>query len=87
MFSSLSLTRMTEFNNQFSAKCTSVDLTWTNVQTDPTLPVTHGVEITLSCPADYTNKGGDKATCQDGTFVLTGQPPDCRGKQISCDLP
>ncbi|XP_063692463.1 uncharacterized protein LOC134824487 [Bolinopsis microptera] len=60
------------------ADCTSVDSTWTNVRTDPTLPVTHGVEITLSCPKDYTNKGGDKATCQDGTFVPTGQqPPNC----------
>ena len=77
---------MTEFNNQFSGMCTNFNSSWNKVTSEPALPITHGVEITLSCPADYTNKGGDKATCQDGTFVPFDQPPDCRGKQILCDL-
>ena len=48
--------------------------------TDPVLPVQHGTEITLSCPVDYTNKGSDKAVCQDGQFVSAGKPPVCRGE-------
>ena len=46
-----------------------LNTTWSNVLAEPALPVQHGTEITLSCPEDYTNKGGDKATCQDGKVV------------------
>jgi len=56
-----------------------LDTTWSNVLAEPALPVQHGTEITLSCPEDYTNKGGDKADCQDGDLVPSGQYPDCRG--------
>ena len=76
---------MTELNNQFSGMCTRLNSSWNNVTSEPALPITHGVEITLSCPADYANKGGDKATCLYGIIVITGQP-DCRGKQILRDL-
>ena len=45
--------------------------------TDPTLPVEHGVEITLTCPADLFNMGGNKANCQKGQLVPTSTPPQC----------
>ena len=62
------------------ANCKTLDPTWKEVVTDPVLPVQHGTEITLSCPVDYTNKGGDKAVCQDGQFVQYGQISVCRGE-------
>ena len=45
--------------------------------TDPTLPVEHGVEITLTCPADHVKNGGDKATCLFGQLIPTTTPPQC----------
>ena len=59
------------------ANCKTLDPTWKEVVTEPVLPVQHGTEITLSCPADYTNKGSDKAVCQDGVFDPTGGTPIC----------
>ena len=51
---------------------------WNNIQTEPVLPVQHGTELTLSCAAvDFTNMGGDKATCQDGLLVPVDDPPNC----------
>ena len=72
------IARYNYFVNVISvADCPRLDPTWKHVQTEPPLPVTHGVEITLSCPADYTNKGGDKATCQDGKVVPSKTPRQC----------
>ena len=45
--------------------------------TDPTLPVEHGVEITLTCPVDHVNKGGNKLTCRYGKLAPTTIPPQC----------
>ena len=62
------------------AECKTLAPTWNKVTTKPSLPVKHGTEITLSCLADHTNKGGDKATCQNGVIVPTNgnNLPDCR---------
>ena len=59
------------------SKCETPDSTRSKVVTDPTLPVEHGVEITLTCPADHVNKGGSKATCHNGQLVPTTTPPQC----------
>ena len=57
--------------------CKNLDSTWSKVVTDPTLPVEHGVEITLTCPADHVNKGGNIAICLYGELVPTTTPPQC----------
>ena len=59
------------------SKCETLNSTWSNVLTDPSLPVGHGVEITFTCPTDYVNKGGSRATCEDGNLVPTTTPPQC----------
>ncbi|XP_063681874.1 uncharacterized protein LOC134816811 [Bolinopsis microptera] len=69
-----------EIYGVLAAQCDNLDPNWNKVTPEPALPAPHGIKITLSCPADYTNKGGDKATCQDGTVVPTNQLPDCRAK-------
>ena len=48
--------------------------------TEPELPVEHGTTLTLNCLKDYTNKGGNTATCQNGQVVPSNEPPDCRGE-------
>ena len=50
--------------------------------TVPALPVVHGTTLTLNCDTDYTNLGGNAATCLYGQIVPTNGPPDCklRGK-------
>ena len=63
-----------------SANCPTLNSTWTNVVTEPALPAQHGIKLTLNCPENYTNNGGNTATCQDGNLVLTNGPPDCRGE-------
>ena len=65
------------------AECDTLDTTWRNVETTQTLPVQHGTDITLYCDEHYTNMGGDKATCQDGNFVSSTSPPDCKGEYRS----
>ena len=62
------------------AGCSTVNPTWSNVVTEPVLPVQHGAQITLSCDDGYTNKGGDKATCQNGQVTPTTKPPDFQGE-------
>ena len=59
------------------SSCKNLDSTWSKVVTDPILPVEHGVEITLNCPADHVNKGGNMATCLSGKLVPTTTPPQC----------
>ena len=61
------------------AECDTLDSTWSKVVTDATLPVQYGVEITLACPADLVNTGGNKATCLYGHLVPTTTPPQCPG--------
>ena len=58
-------------------ECEALEPDWNIVVTEPTLPVQHGVEITLTCPADHVNKGGNKATCLNGQVVSTATPPLC----------
>ncbi|KAL5270452.1 hypothetical protein ACHWQZ_G001241 [Mnemiopsis leidyi] len=58
--------------------CTTHDSTWSNVVTVPALPVVHGTTLTLNCDTDYTNLGGNTASCLYGQVVPTIQPPDCR---------
>ena len=60
--------------------CTTLDSTWQFVKTEPALPVPPGTELTLSCPGDYTNRGGDKASCNDGRVVPTIMSPECHGE-------
>jgi len=48
--------------------------------TVPALPVVHGTTLTLNCDTDYTNLGGNTASCLYGQVVPTIQPPDCRGE-------
>ena len=60
------------------ADCTALDPSWQFVVTEPALPVHHGTTLTLNCDVDYTNMGGDTATCQNGQ-VLTTNPPECHG--------
>ena len=50
--------------------------------TDPTLPVQHGDEITLTCPADHIKRGGNKATCLDAQLVPTTAPPQCSATRM-----
>ena len=59
------------------SECETLDSTWSKVVTDPTLPVEHGVEISLTCPADHVNKGGNKLTCRYGKLFQTTTPPQC----------
>ena len=59
--------------------CTDLDSTWSNVVTEPALPVVHGTTLTLNCPGGYTNLGGNTATCLYGQVVPANQPPDCKG--------
>ena len=63
------------------ADCTTLDQTWSNVVTEPALPVVHGTTLTLNCQKGYINLGGNKATCQKGQVVPTIRPSDCRGKK------
>ena len=67
--------------------CATQPSSWKNVVTDPGLPVRHGIVISLSCDKDFSNKGGDKATCHDGKLKIeeTASPPDCRGETKSID--
>jgi hypothetical protein len=73
-------------------KCLTLDISWSHILTLPALPVDHGVEITLTCPAKHVKAGGDKATCLDGEIVPTSTPPRCaliRKLQVSsvCSYP
>ena len=49
---------------------------------EPTLPVQHEIEVTLSCPEDYTNIGDEKATCNDGILQHDGDTPTCYGEKM-----
>ena len=60
-----------------ASSCKTLDPAWKNIVVEPSLPVPHGQEITLSCPADHVNEGSNQATCQDGTLVPTDTPPLC----------
>ena len=62
------------------AKCETIDSAWEKVVAEPALPVKDGTDIKLGCPEDHTNKGSDKATCNDGQVVFTGDPPACKGE-------
>ena len=57
--------------------CETLDLAWSKVETNPNLPVEHGVEITFNCAPDHVKKGGSKATCHAGKLVPTTTPPQC----------
>ena len=72
-------------NSYFSADCTTVGAgsAWSSVATEPELPVVDGTSLTLNCREDYTNKGDNTATCQNGQVVPTNEPPDCRGEHDS----
>lgn len=59
------------------SECNTLSSAWTNVVTNPVLPVTHGRAITLACVTGYENKGGDKAKCHLGRLVLDSTPPKC----------
>ena len=39
------------------------------MRSEPVLPVPHQTVLTLSCPEDYTNAGGDEAKCLYGQVV------------------
>ncbi|KAL5270562.1 hypothetical protein ACHWQZ_G001312 [Mnemiopsis leidyi] len=67
------------------ADCLTHDSTWSNVVTVPELPVVHGTTLTLNCDTDYTNLGGNTATCLYGQVVPTNQPPDCKGTSTNCE--
>ncbi|KAL5254005.1 hypothetical protein ACHWQZ_G013686 [Mnemiopsis leidyi] len=56
------------------------DQIWSNIATEPALPVVEETTLTLKCPGGYTNLGGDTATCLYGHIILTDKPPDCKGK-------
>ncbi|KAL5271055.1 hypothetical protein ACHWQZ_G001641 [Mnemiopsis leidyi] len=58
--------------------CTKMNSTWSKVVTVPVLPVIHGTTLTLNCDTDYTNNGGNTATCLYGQVVSTNQDPYCR---------
>ena len=69
-------------NHVSDEECTALNSAWKGVKPDPVLPVQDGTELTLSCSADHEalNKGGNKATCQNGLVVPTKIPPSCIGK-------
>ena len=54
--------------------------------TEPALPVVHGTTLTLKCSEDYTNKGGNTATCQNGKIVPSNQLPECKGEYDNKDF-
>ena len=58
-------------------ECRTLETTWSHVVTRPALPIQLLLVITLSCAADQVNKGGSKATCQNGRIVPTTTPPQC----------
>ena len=76
-------TQFTSFNVTFILilvkTCKTLDSGWKNVVTEPTLPVPHGQEITLTCPADHLKKRNqiNRATCHDGILVPNTTPPRC----------
>ena len=56
---------------------------WRHIVTEPLLPVKHGEEITLTCPADLSLTGGNKAACNDGILVVSpDNAPWCYGKSL-----
>ena len=56
---------------------------WRHVVVEPLLPAKHGEEITLTCPADLSLEGGNKATCNDGILVLSPEKvPWCLGRSL-----
>jgi hypothetical protein len=58
--------------------CQKTSLSWENVVKKATdFPAKHGVTLTLTCSADYTNIGGNKATCKNGRLVLDNGAPNC----------
>ena len=71
------ITTNTELIIISESQCETLDSTWSNVVTDPTLPVEHGWEITLNCLANHVNKGGNKATCLYGEIFLHTTSPQC----------
>ena len=64
------------------ALCTALDPKWTDVVATPAIPAQHGTEITLTCPTDHVNEGGNKATCTNGQIVLQAGhlSPKCLSK-------
>ena len=52
--------------------------------TEPALPVVHGTTLTLNCDTDYTNLGGNTATCLYGQVVQINGSPDCKGNFENC---
>ena len=52
--------------------------------TEPALPVVHGTTLALNCDTDYTNLGGNTATCLYGQVVPTNGSPDCKGNFEIC---
>ena len=63
--------------------CTTLSPIWRDVVAEPLLPAKHGEEITLTCPADLSLEGGNKATCNDGILVLSPEnAPWCYGKSL-----
>ena len=50
--------------------------------TEQALPVVHGTTLKLNCDTDYTNLGGNTATCLYGQVVPTNGSPACRGEYI-----
>ena len=48
--------------------------------TEPALPVVHGTTLTLNCDTDYTNLGGNAATCLYGQVVSTNGAPNCKSE-------
>ena len=62
--------------------CDTLESSWSNVVTEPALPVVHGTTLTLYCPEEYTNLGGNTATCLYGQVVPTNGSPKCTSGSI-----
>ena len=53
----------------------------------PPLPQQHGTEDTVQCSPGFNIRGTERATCQDGVLVPSGQPPTCLiGMFLSTDF-
>ena len=62
---------------KISEPCTALDPKWSEVKAEPALPVQHGTEMTLTCPADHIQAGSRKATCNNGAVIPAEKSPHC----------
>ena len=64
--------------NSLELGCTTLDSTWSNVVSEPALPVVHDTSLKLNCQTGYINIGGNTAKCLYGQVDMSSGPPHCK---------